>query len=776
MKKSLSSVVLICMIFMLFLTSCKETEEETVFIPDSDAWYDTDVLEMGREFSGNSSDYRMSGYMGQLDGRFFYYVQDHDVTTSERTSKILAYLPDGSVAEEYDITKLHRLNPQFYSARIIDGEIVMRFYDGDVKIDRANNECVELNGNAYLENYDDYMMTDLFDGLRIDCYLRSGMTTNTMRYQFYEGDELIKEFDMEEYLPETDLTNVGHLVRLDEHKYLMIRSEPFNQGYYEIDLDADRVTDVTSDYAWLDRLRDVRFRTCDSGTYAIDTNAIYKIDLDSHSFTKILSPLNCDIPYFGRSTVIADVTDDTILLEPDTSIYSRAEPVHRFYTLTRSDNNPNAGKKIIRIASENEYFISGFPELIKNYNSSQSENYLIVDDRYYMKNFFDSCVNISDDDSSYYLDASAALENKLLVDLKNGDGPDILFGGGGKLAFCNSDHFVDLNRYIDGDNGINRDDYFDNVLRALERGGKLYHIPLCFDIEMIATVSDSIRDDQTGFTFGEYEDFVRNVMSGKDVVISGNAGKRDFTAILLGAVLGDIVKDDGRIDLNDPAFRGIVTYAKESLSNNQPADEWMNSTANNWYVSSITHILNYCGFAGWDVDDVRFLGLPAAEEGSPVIHADSSVAITSSASDPDSCWDFIKYLISYEGQTIIGTVGNGDITSDGMNLIERDAFNENCQSAVEAYNRACDNAFATHSGMDEGSMRLAGIPCIKAGEDDISTYMNLIGSLNRAYFTDANIEQIIFEEIEPYFAGDKSLDECISVMNNRAQLVLNERS
>ncbi|MCL2662971.1 MAG: hypothetical protein FWE83_06530 [Oscillospiraceae bacterium] len=43
--------------------------------------------------------------------------------------------------------------------------------------------------------------------------------------------------------------------------------------------------------------------------------------------------------------------------------------------------------------------------------------------------------------------------------------------------------FVDLNQLIDGSNGINREDYFDNVFRGMEANGILYSVPLSVTFE-----------------------------------------------------------------------------------------------------------------------------------------------------------------------------------------------------------------------------------------------------------------------------------------------------
>ena len=71
----------------------------------------------------------------------------------------------------------------------------------------------------------------------------------------------------------------------------------------------------------------------------------------------------------------------------------------------------------------------------------------------------------------------------------------------------------------------------------------------------------------------------------------------------------------------------------------------------------------------------------------------------------------------------------------------------------------------------------ANIKTIRIGDVILLASLKLFAKMQMQRLTaDANIEKIIFEEIEPYYAGEKSLDDCISVMNNRAQLVLNERS
>ena len=58
----------------------------------------------------------------------------------------------------------------------------------------------------------------------------------------------------------------------------------------------------------------------------------------------------------------------------------------------------------------------------------------------------------------------------------------------------NSGYFEDLNQYIDADPNFDRDDYYDNILRAAEVDGKLYQIPEGFYYVMLR-LNKNITDE-----------------------------------------------------------------------------------------------------------------------------------------------------------------------------------------------------------------------------------------------------------------------------------------
>ncbi|SCW31930.1 extracellular solute-binding protein [Ruminococcaceae bacterium YRB3002] len=764
----------VIMIVPLVFGACGKDEDVTLpdTVPDGSLWYDTKTIVMGKEFDTGRSDYRAAYCLGELDGKYYYAVKDHDNEKGQYISKVIGYDSDGKITDTYDVAQMRSGVSYFYYARIVDGEIILRFYDGDVMIDRSAHKCVELNHNDYSSDNDDFAGSDSYDGLRFDRYFRSGPSANTTVYKVWKDGEQVKTVDLYEYLHDTELTSVEPLIRLDEHKYLIIRSEIYNQAYYEWDYEADTIKDVSSSYSWLNTLRDVRFSSCDSGVYALDVNAVYKIDLSAKRYDKIASSMNFAIPLIDRGMVIKDVTEDNIIIETDNSYFNSYETVKKVHILTKAGSNPHANARIIRVASEREDFCSGFAELVARYNESQSDNYIVVDDRYYLKNFYGNYVDVRDTGTTFYFDAEKDVGDKLLVDLKAGDGPDILLNSTGEIALMRDDCLEDLNPYIDGNNGIDRNKLFDNVLRASEYKGKLYNIPLSFELDLIATVSDAVKEDQSGFTVEEYGAFVKDQMSGEDLVLNGARGKDEFVNSLIVGFLADLISDDGIIEFGNREFTDIVEYAMDNQLKPRPEDKWTDNTANRFYITNLWDILEYCGYAGWNIRDVHLLGLPGYTEHGPDITCSASVAIASSAQDKQACWDFVRFLLSDEGQMIFNDARERETGHGGCNCINRSVFEMACMNMIDGYNQECDNNITNNPGAD---YRTSGIPYIKADRTDVERYTSLVESLDRAINSDPQIQLIVAEELPAFFDGSKSLDETIEVMNRRSQIVLDER-
>jgi len=60
-------------------------------------------------------------------------------------------------------------------------------------------------------------------------------------------------------------------------------------------------------------------------------------------------------------------------------------------------------------------------------------------------------------------------------------------------------------------------------------------------------------------------------------------------------------------------------------------------------------------------------------------------------------------------------------------------------------------------------------------QSDIDRYKSMLIKADSPSYYDVQIVMIIDEELQPYFGGDKSIDDVIRIMENRIKLVLDER-
>ena len=86
---------------------------------------------------------------------------------------------------------------------------------------------------------------------------------------------------------------------------------------------------------------------------------------------------------------------------------------------------------------------------------------------------------------SYQIPTDVA-QNTALTTRLIANPPDILQFGPDAVSFERLQHeaiLADLNTFIDGERGINRNDYFDNIFRAIEVRGSLFYLPLYFSFQ-----------------------------------------------------------------------------------------------------------------------------------------------------------------------------------------------------------------------------------------------------------------------------------------------------
>ena len=235
------------------------------------------------------------------------------------------------------------------------------------------------------------------------------------------------------------------------------------------------------------------------------------------------------------------------------------------------------------------------------------------------------------------------------------------------------------------------------------------------------------------------------------------------------------ITEDGKVDYDNEAFRALAEFTNENISAPIEADEDdyilnMGGTGTTIEEAGAARFeygsfIAYIQLMGKHASDTTILGLPSVDGRGPMLSVSSSVAISAQTAEADACWAFVETLLSAEVQEYYAQSGMGC-------PICIDAYETSAQDYVEDYNAS----MATYANyFTEAEMAMYGIDTTPVDASVIDNYESMIDSCSAVSTTDAAITAIIREEMPAYFSGQKTLDDVISVMEDRVQTFLDER-
>lgn len=467
---------------------------------------------------------------------------------------------------------------------------------------------------------------------------------------------------------------------------------------------------------------------------------IRQYNLNDHTET-VLADLNftdCNMSIISQGLVHID--DKRIVTRDFYSYGNEAEGRCKLTILEKADKNPHSGKKILEIAP-----VWGIDETIGEtqqvFNKNNKNYYAYISTRY---------------DSTYFslpeyqqqgetlADTVNLITDQLAVDIRNGNGPDIIIGLGDSTQLDSQDFLVNLYPYIDGKNGINKADYFENAFEAFAANGKLYQIPLSINVRGIVTDRSNVADGKKGFTFDEFNDFVKEVCNGIDPLSIGN-DRQNYFYYLFCSMKEQFI-NNGKMNVDNESFRSLIEYSKNNISEERyPKGTEPNGAR--WIV--LTDI--YC-----DLVERPYLnsssdiyGAPSTDGRGPMLECFNTVAITTCSSDLNVSWEFVKTSIGYDVQK--SYIDN--------NPINRAAF-------IEYANTALKEAIITLKERQESRV---------LDESDIERYVHMLEKAECVASFDTQVYTVMIEELQPYYADKKSIDETIKIISDRCQKVLDER-
>lgn len=347
----------------------------------------------------------------------------------------------------------------------------------------------------------------------------------------------------------------------------------------------------------------------------------------------------------------------------------------------------------------------------------------------------------------------------LAADMYSGNCPDILMLEGINYhSWARRGMLLELNSFMDGEDGIDRSLVFDGWLRALETNGGLYCLPAGF-IMYTTAISDAYLDGREGLSFEDVDaimqenprlEYAVGLNTSRDVyleralsfcasrLMDWNSGTCDFTGGLFEAILEQAAKQP------EEAVTGQGTQFGYEWHYNE---QQMLAEGRQLLYTTNTGLRYLRVFSDALGEDFTFCGFPGS--GSPgAVQPVGLMGVSASTEHPEECWAFMKTLITenssvMDGSTPLRSAAEAQVESYLKDLA---GWREN------GYDLTADMGKITQRGLE------------------------LCDSVSITYGMDAEALSIIKDAAAAYFAGAKSAAETAQEVQSRVSTYMAEQS
>ena len=349
-------------------------------------------------------------------------------------------------------------------------------------------------------------------------------------------------------------------------------------------------------------------------------------------------------------------------------------------------------------------------DLVKQFNATHEDYIAEVD--YYPENAYD----------------------RLCTEIMAGNGPDVLNLFGLSLPL-DSSYLENLYPYIDADDELDRSTFVPAVLSSLEVRGVLRSIPATYEVTTLTAKASDVGNTTTHWTFDEMRSILKG--HGNNVhLLHESWTSMELLKWIASISTGTFIDwENHSAHYNDNAFYEYLRFCSEL-----PFQQQVTSDDQSWpYIARLDSIQNF-GRLQWISENYSepftFIGFPA-ENGSGSFFACSTLhlGISSDSDKKELAWEFLK--------TALSSIYQEELANSLYVPVRKDIMESRLQKEVAS------------KIVQEQYLQMVSQPLVFIGYNE-------------------EISEIILEEGEAYFSGQRTAEEAAERIQNRVTLYLSE--
>lgn len=498
--------------------------------------------------------------------------------------------------------------------------------------------------------------------------------------------------------------------------------------------------------------------------YYRDEDFLYGYDKETKELTELMNWVNSDLNVRDLCSVEI-ISPDFII----TTIRDTIDSSYYICVLTKSPDPSTTTVQTITLAITNWNTYLLLPA-VSAFNRS-NDKYRVIIDNYY-------------DEANYHTDITRLNNN-----IASGNIPDMIFTDNSLpiRSYIDKGLFVDLYEYIDNDYDISRSDFIEPVLTSFETNGKLYELMFQFSLNTLCGKTSNIGDI-TGWTYEEFKEIQDSLP--EDTIMHPALPRSDLLYTFTQLDLNKFVDyENGTCNFDSQEFidaiKIISAFDEETATTNMDNQEYQEYYynlynlykanevyLNDTYLPSVQSIIQ--ALARFDFEDVSIPGFPTISGKYGTVINNYSLAITQQSNVKEGAWEFIKYVLSDEIQSSYGVNRFFSVMKSGLQSQYEYIYNAFTDINYNYYVNSYGIIEGVGQSLSDDDMMRKGYTKLEIPDDLFDRILNLLESIEVKYTRDSTLKDIVFEEIDLFFNGEKTIEEAAKIIQNRAANYMSE--
>lgn len=417
------------------------------------------------------------------------------------------------------------------------------------------------------------------------------------------------------------------------------------------------------------------------------------------------------------------------------------------------------------------------PEVTTLIYANLTEGEGIGPDREAIERFNKSHTDVQIEVRNYYAGEGKSGKERLLTEMLAGDIPDIIDLGFTANSYAatllpyrslaQKGYLEDLWPYIESDPDLGRDGVLEAPLKAAEIDGGLYTVFSSVSFETLAGPVSRVGD-RYSWTLDELREAYAAMPEGSDLLHYYTNHKRDLFYYLSAMLLeGYVDWDTGECSFESESFRDFLEFISSFPEEEEIEEAGIpdDSHYSEKRVASGQQLLVHdllalpADIQLWEKlygEQIAYVGFPVADGsmGSYFHPSSTRLCISTACKDKEAAWEYVRQMLlpRYDAETIWRCFSIPVNRADYDRMIK----------------------FSQSGAVGRKMYAPPGISIRGVTKEELARYEDFLNSIDKIQLYDASIYNIIEENATAYFAGDKTLDEAVDLIQRRVALYVSE--